>query len=70
MEQFHQTKNDFMDDLINLKLNFFTKLNHLKIIFLILHKKAYETRTYSLVIIRQYYISERPAAKKTKLQIH
>ena len=44
MEQFHQTKNDFMDDLINLKLNFFTKLNHLKIIFLTLQKKAYETR--------------------------
>ena len=26
--------------------------------------------TYSHVIIRQHYVSERPAAKKTKLQIH
>ena len=26
--------------------------------------------TYSHVIIRQQYVSERPAAKKTKLQIH
>ena len=31
-------------NLINLKLNFFTKLNHLKIIFLILHTKIHETR--------------------------
>ena len=32
-------------------LNFFTKLNHLKIIFLILHQKIQETRNIYIIIL-------------------
>ena len=43
-EDITEFKNDFLDEFNKLKLNSFTKLNHLKIIFLILHKKIQETR--------------------------
>ena len=51
-------------NLINLKLNFFSKLNHLKIIFLKLPQNYRKPGTYNQIIIRQYYVSERPAAPK------
>ena len=43
-EQFHQFKMTFQMNFMYLKLNFFTKLNLLKIVFLILHQKTQETR--------------------------
>ena len=48
-------KMTFHMNLMNLKLNFFTKLNHLKIIFLILHQKTQKSRN---IFIRQYYVSD------------
>ena len=44
-------------NLMNLKLNFFTKFNLLKIIFSKLHQKTQETS----------YVSERPAAPKRQV---
>ena len=38
-------------NLINLKLNFFTKLNHLKVAFLILHRKTQETREHIITFL-------------------
>ena len=43
-EHFHQFKNDFLDEYRNSNLNFFTKLNHLKIPLLMLPLKQLETR--------------------------
>ena len=53
-EQLHQFKNDFLDEfLMDLKLNFFTKLNNLKIVFLILHQKNHrKPGTCNHIIIR------------------
>ena len=53
-EKLHQFKNDFLDEfLMDLKLNFFTKLNNLKIVFLILHQKNHrKPGTCNHIIIR------------------
>ena len=52
-EQFHQFKNAFLMNLVNLKISFFTKLNHLKTIFLTLHQKNYTTENQEHNIITQ-----------------
>ena len=48
-------------NLMSLELNFFMKLNQLKIVFLTLNQKRRKPGTYNHIIIR-YYVSERPAA--------